>query len=124
MNRFDNLKSYTVKKGDTLYNIALTTGVNIDTLQKINGLDSDDYIYAGESILIPNSNMDVYIVEDNETITEVAKKLNVSTSQLVDINRNIFLLPGQLLFFKKNEIYENDFPFFFLYYIIFIGYKI
>lgn len=104
MNRFDNLKSYTVKKGDTLYNIALTTGVNIDTLQKINGLDSDDYIYAGESILIPNSNMDAYIVEDNETITEVAKKLNVSTSQLVDINRNIFLLPGQLLFFKKNEI--------------------
>ena len=46
--------SYTVKKGDTLSEIAVREKVSINTLKKINGLRSD-FIKEGQSIVLPKN---------------------------------------------------------------------
>ncbi|WP_276609657.1 LysM peptidoglycan-binding domain-containing protein [Phragmitibacter flavus] len=43
---------YTVKKGDTLYRIALNNGVTVSKLKSANGLTSD-IIRPGQSLVIP-----------------------------------------------------------------------
>lgn len=100
----DNLNVYTVQKGDNLYNIATNYSVDVKTLQNLNGLDADDYIYAGQQILVPKSNVGVYIVGENETLDSISKKIGIDRIQLINNNEKIYLLPEQLLFFKKREI--------------------
>ena len=46
--------SYTVKKGDTLSEIAVRKKVSINTLKKINGLRSD-FIKEGQTIVLPKN---------------------------------------------------------------------
>jgi LysM repeat protein len=45
--------SYTVKRGDTLYDIAQRHGITSATLAKYNGLSQDDNIYPGQRLSIP-----------------------------------------------------------------------
>ena len=103
-NNIKNLNVYTVQKGDNLYNIASNYSVDVKTLQNLNGLEADDYIYAGQQILVPKSNVDIYIVEENDTLESVSKKLGIEIFQIINNNEKIYLLPNQLLFFKKREI--------------------
>ncbi len=63
----NNLKNkteegYTVKPGDTLYNIAVKNGVTVDLLKRSNGLKSD-VIYPGQVLVIPKNNT----APDNQT---------------------------------------------------------
>ena len=92
---------YTIKKGDTLYGIARKYNINPDLLSILNGLNSQDYIYPDQEILIPKSNYSYYVTKDGDTIDIVANKFNVNGQQLLSTNETIYLLPGQLLV-KKN----------------------
>lgn len=100
----NNFDTYIIEKGDTLYNIAKKYSTNFKTLQYLNGLEADDYVYPGQKILIPKGNMGIYIVNENETLKEVLKKLGTSADDLLKYNSEIYLYPEQLLFFKKREI--------------------
>ena len=92
---------YTIKKGDTLYGIARKYNINPDLLAILNGLNSQDYIYPDQEILIPKSNYSYYVTKDGDTIDIVANKFNVDNRELLSTNETIYLLPGQLLV-KKN----------------------
>lgn len=92
---------YTIKKGDTLYGIAREYNINPDLLAILNGLNSEDYIYPNQEILIPKSNYSYYVTKDGDTIDIVSDKFNQSNKDLLDNNDIIYLLPGQLLV-KKN----------------------
>lgn len=92
---------YTIKKGDTLYGIAREYNINPDLLAILNGLNSEDYIYPNQEILIPKSNYSYYVTKDGDTIDIVSNKFNQSNRDLLDSNETIYLLPGQLLV-KKN----------------------
>lgn len=100
----NNYDVYTIEKGDNLYNIAKKYSVDLKTLQYLNGLDSDDYIYPGQKIMIPKNNVGMYIVNENETLTDVSNKMGISVNDLVEMNEKIYLYPEQLLFFKKRKI--------------------
>lgn len=100
----NNYDVYTIEKGDSLYNIAKKYSVDLKTLQYLNGLDSDDYIYPGQKIMIPKNNIGMYIVNENETLTDVSKKMGISVNDLIEMNEKIYLYPEQLLFFKKRKI--------------------
>ena len=94
-------QNYLVKKGDTIYEIANRVGTDVDTLLKVNGLDEDDYIYPDENILIPNSNILIYVTSDSDSLSDVASKFKTSREKLVVANENIVLASNQLLFYKK-----------------------
>ena len=46
-------KEYTIKRGDTLSEIAQREGVTVDDLVKINKIEDKDRIYTGETLIIP-----------------------------------------------------------------------
>jgi len=42
-----------VESGDTLFGVALEYGVTVDSLVRYNGLDEDDFLNIGQSLIIP-----------------------------------------------------------------------
>lgn len=46
--------SYVVQPGDTLYEISVKLGVDVDTLVEANGLSDPSSIYAGQILRIPS----------------------------------------------------------------------
>ena len=92
---------YTVKKGDTIYNIAAMYNTDPNTLLKLNGLNKDDYIYPGNELTIPNENVDVYITNENDTVVDVLNNLGVDIMTLARENNKIYVLEDQLMVHKK-----------------------
>ncbi len=52
-------KTYTVKNGDTLWNIAIQQGIPYSELLETNGLSESSYIYTGMKLTIPVHNIPV-----------------------------------------------------------------
>ncbi len=52
-------KTYTVKSGDTLWNIAIAQGIPYSELLETNGLTESSYIYTGMKLTIPVHNIPV-----------------------------------------------------------------
>jgi LysM repeat protein len=92
---------YTIEKGDNLYSIARRYNINPDLLAILNGLNSEDYIYPNQEILIPKGNYSYYVTKDGDTLDTVSQKFNVTLRELIDNNETIYLLDGQLIV-KKN----------------------
>ena len=92
---------YTIQQGDNLYGIARSNNINPDLLALLNGLNSDDYIYPNEEILIPKSNYSYYVTTSGDTLEIVAEKFKVRPQSLLENNEAVYLLPGQLIV-KKN----------------------
>ncbi len=47
------MMTYIVQEGDTLYDIALRYGVDMDEIIAINGLEDPNTLYVGQELLIP-----------------------------------------------------------------------
>ena len=92
---------YTIKKGDTLYNLANTSNTTVDILAQINGLNKDEYIYEGQTLLIPKEDISLYITKTGDTIEDVAEFFNAVTTDVIYSNNRIYLLPGQLVIYTK-----------------------
>ena len=93
--------TYVVKKGDNIYEIARNYGVEYETLLEINGLGKDDYIYPEQEIIIPNKDFNIYVTKENETLALVAQKLGAEQTDIIRDNATIYLLPEQLILYKK-----------------------
>lgn len=98
----DMYETYVVKKGDNLYQIAMDKGTTVQNLLLINGLEESGYIYPEQQILIPKRNLEVYVTEE-ETLDSISKKAGVSIEDLLKQNKSIYLLPGQIIIYKKRE---------------------
>lgn len=101
INKEKYFEYYTIKKGDSLYGIAREYNINPDLLAILNGLNSEDYIYPNQEILIPKSNYSYYVTKEGDTMGIVSSKFNQNTKDLLTDNETIYLLPGQLIV-KKN----------------------
>jgi len=93
-----NFGTYIVKKGDNLYELAKKYNTTAKQLQMLNGFDEDEYIYPGESIVVPNENTKFYITEEGESLNKVLNTLGVPNPLE---NQNIYLLPNQLIVYKN-----------------------
>lgn len=98
---FNIFNYYTVKQNDTLYQIAQANNIDIDTLAAINGLENKDYIYTNQMLLIPKPNLSVYITKESDTIASVADHFNTTQEAITYSNKNIYLLPEQLIVYRK-----------------------
>ena len=96
---------YTVKRGDTLYQIAKATNTTVQELKNINNLISNN-LTIGQTLIIPNidipntpSNENEYIVESGDTLSSIANRFNTTVNDLIEYNNlpTTILTIGQVL---------------------------
>lgn len=109
----DNMFLYTVKKGDTLYNIARVYGVSVESIKNLNYLANND-LYIGQVLRIPEiytkpEEMNVpeyinYTVQRGDTLYSIAKKYQISVDSLMQDNglKDMSLRVGQNLKIRMN----------------------
>lgn len=76
---------YTVKKGDTLGDIASQYKVSIKSLKKWNKVHGDR-IFVGQRLRINLIPSDFHIVKSGDTLSEIALQRNIPTSKLRKLN--------------------------------------
>lgn len=91
---------YTIEKGDNLYEIAKKYNTDYNLLALFNGLNINDYIYPGNSILVPKKDVKYYFTKKNDTLSSVVRLLNANLNKLLRENNNIYLEEGQLIIYK------------------------
>ena len=92
---------YLINKGDTLTKIASLVNSNPALIASINGMNVDDYIYPGDTILIPKKNFSYYITKEGDTLNSVSEVFDNNILNLIKNNTTIYLLPGQIMVLKK-----------------------
>ena len=91
----DNMFMYTIKKGDSLWNIARTYGTSVEEIKRINYLTNNN-LYVGQVIRIPEmytkpEDMNVpnyinYKVVKGDTLYSIARKYGVSVDTIINDN--------------------------------------
>ena len=106
------LFTYTVKKGDTLYNIAKRYETNVDEIIKLNHLKST-VLNIGQTLSIPETGQTTeslptfinYIVKKGDTLYSIAKNYNITVNEIIKDNNlstpNLSI--GQNLKIKTNK---------------------
>ena len=91
---------YTVKNGDTLYNIAARYGVSAEILARDNELGEGNALTVGQTLVILQPKT-VYEVQEGENLYSVAGRFGVTVGELWRNNAflggRVELTPGQLL---------------------------
>lgn len=89
-------KTYTVKKGDTLWDIAQTYGTTVAKLAEYNGIGNPSLIYVGQKISIPG--------------TKAAAKADISVGDTVYLAKGATTYTGASLasfvYGRKHEVVE------------------
>ncbi|NLI69115.1 MAG: LysM peptidoglycan-binding domain-containing protein [Bacilli bacterium] len=93
-------KTYTVKRGDTLWHIAKRHGTTVADIVKWNRIKNPHIIYPGDKLRLPakTHKSKYYIVKKGDTLSHIAKKHDTSVKRLVELNHidNPHLIyPGQ-----------------------------
>jgi uncharacterized YkwD family protein len=82
--------TYTVQSGDTLGKIATKYGVTVTQLMSANpSIKSVSLIYVGQKLTIPSTKMVSYTVQRGDTMSGIAKRFEISYSELLKANPNI-----------------------------------
>ena len=94
--------TYEIKSGDTLYKISKYYDVNTKLLAELNGLNLDDYIYPGQTLLVPKKDVSYYITKEGDTLYNVSNIFDVKEDKIVEQNKTIYLMPGQMIYYKRD----------------------
>jgi peptidoglycan DL-endopeptidase LytE len=113
---------YTVKSGDTLYELSKSFGVTIEAIRKANHLESDS-LRLKQVLVIPvqkkrpaeetagrlPAETEKYVVSKGDTLHSIAKKTGVSVEEIKGMNRlpSPALKVGQVLVLQKNSKAEE-----------------
>lgn len=91
---------YTVKSGDTLYQIALSNNTTVDEIKNLNNLTTNT-LSIGQILKLPSplTPKDTYIVKSGDSLYKIANQYNTTVDELKRINNlttNIISI-GQVL---------------------------
>ena len=111
----DSYQEYVVQKGDSLYTIAKKYNTTVNDLNDYNMLTSN-VIYPGQVILVPKKGehiyfvIDIYVVEENDTLHKIARKTNIDVQNLANYNDvgNLVLQKGQTINIPRERTYVVD----------------
>jgi LysM repeat protein len=90
----DKITLYTVKKGDTIYDLAMKFKTSPQGLKELNGLRNLDNIKQGQKLKIPTANGEIksegkwitYIVKRGDTLWNIAREFGVLVESLISWN--------------------------------------
>ena len=111
----DNMFMYTVKKGDSLWNIAKVYGTSVEEIKRINYLTSNN-LSIGQVLRIPEMytkpwdmtipNYINYTVKKGDTLYGIARNYGVSVDTLISDNalKSTVLTVGSNLKIRSNEV--------------------
>lgn len=109
---------YTVKRGDSLWNVANMYNVSVNDIVDYNNLGTT-LLQVGQQLLIPTGGIDIptegdesgitYVVKSGDSLWSIAKRYNVSVDELKSINNltNNMLSIGQELVIPETEEYKT-----------------
>ena len=82
-----SLETYTVKKGDNLYKIALQYDTTVDALKTLNGLTSN-LLSIGQVLKIPSSSTNemVYTVVAGDNLYQIARRFGTTVAAIMSRN--------------------------------------
>lgn len=85
---------YTVKDGDTLFNISQKYNIRWDSIAQINNLNEPYVLQIGQSLRIPQATTSkvadkVYTIKDGETLVSIAKQFNITVDDIIAVNPNL-----------------------------------
>lgn len=127
--------TYTIRAGDTLFEIAMANGVSLSALLAANGLTEDDVytIQPGDQIIIPDPNAPIqatatptatptpsqggftYIVQPGDTLMAIGLRFGVPMQRILDANNLTLaqariLRPGQQLIIPADAAQASPTP--------------
>ncbi len=78
---------YTVKSGDTLFEIAKMYQVPVDVITRANRLSDPNTIFVGQVLRIPQSSRPLwYMVRYGDTLYTIAKRFFTTVDNIVALN--------------------------------------
>lgn len=78
---------YTVKAGDTLFDIARAYGIPLEELARVNRISDPNSIFVDEVLQIPEAGRPLwYVVRYGDTLTNIAKRYFTTTDRLLELN--------------------------------------
>lgn len=84
------IRTYIVQQGDTLYSIANKFHTTVENILKINNILNPNLIYPGEILKIEGySYKDIYAVQNEDTLEQIAEKFNTTERKLKLDNDNV-----------------------------------
>jgi LysM repeat protein len=91
--------TYTVRRADTLWDIARAFGTSVAALQTANGLGESVVLHPGQKLRIPESTADrpattlgrdatngSYLVRSGDTLYDIARRFNITVGSLKRAN--------------------------------------
>ncbi len=99
-NKSEILTSYVVINGDTLYDIARRNNIDVNTILLLNGLNKGDYLYPGQELVLPANTGSLYVTKEGDTLETILNANGMMLKDLIEKNKNIFLLPDQMIILK------------------------
>lgn len=113
-NNSSNKNQYIVKRGDTLYSIALKNNTTVDKLRELNNLNTNT-LTIGQILVLPiETNIeeyDIYIVKKGDSLWSISRKFNIDINDLIELNNlnDLTLQINQsILVPKQQENIETD----------------
>lgn len=93
-NNIDKTRKIKVKRGDTLSKLAIQYNTSVGMIVNLNKIRNRNLIYVGEVLKIPYANKEhkgetnhiIYIIRRGNTLSEIAKKFNMSVMEIVRLN--------------------------------------
>ena len=83
--KVDDISSYTVVSGDTLYSIAKKYNTTVSNLKTLNNLSTNN-LSIGQKLIVPKNELNIYTVVAGDNLYSIARKFNTTVSELQDLN--------------------------------------
>ena len=99
---------YSIKKGESLENVAKMFNTDVDVLKQINNIYYSDSIRAGMDIIVPKNRdqyFNYYVIEKGDNLYEIARKYNINPELLASMNgleMDDYIYPNQELLIPKS----------------------